>query len=140
MTPHQLLYAALMGLAHYVVLGALYGNPLVDRLYKAAQANAPGVRDWRGQTPRYLALMFAGTMVEALLIAAAAVALRPALTQPGLAGAAQLALLFTGLRVYPRLFNMWIQSTYPGHLLAVEAAFGTVGTFLIVLGMERLTT
>lgn len=49
-----------------------------------------------------------------------------------------LALLLAAVRVYPRFWNMWIQSTYPRHLLAIEVVNGTLSTFLVVGGLALL--
>ena len=38
----------------------------------------------------------------------------------------------------PRFWNVWIQSTYPRHLLAVDVVNGTLGTLLVVLVLDAL--
>lgn len=49
-----------------------------------------------------------------------------------------MGLAFSGMRVYPRLWNKWIQSTYPGRLLAIEFVNGIASTFCITLALELL--
>lgn len=119
-----------VGLIHFIVTGALYGNPVVDRIYQHAMATAPGVRKWptRG---RYLLTQFLGTQVEVYILALAFVLLRPGIALDGQAGAAALGVLLAAVRVYPRFWNMWIQSTYPGLLLAIEAINGIISTLVV---------
>ncbi len=131
MITSALLWGLVAGLVHFVVLGALYGNPLVDGLYQQAMKEEPGVKSWPSR-PRYLVTQFSGTQIEVWILALGYFWLRPLLGGDDLAGSALLALLFSGVRVYPRFWNMWIQSTYPNRLLAVEAIVGVVSTFTVV--------
>src|SRR5690242_11292612 len=115
MVGSTLWWGLVAGVAHFVAIGLLYGNPLVDRVYARATDSSPAVRRWPSRT-RYLVTQFLGTQVEVYLLTIGFVWLRPLVTLSGLAGATVLGLLFAGLRVYPRFWNMWIQSTYPRHL------------------------
>ncbi|MFC1705941.1 hypothetical protein ACFL59_03850 [Planctomycetota bacterium] len=131
-------WGTVVGVIHYVVLGAAYGNPWVDRLYRQAQAEEPGVKAWESRT-RYLLYMFLGTQVEVYALSLGYFWLRPAVSLEGLPGTALLGLLFAAIRVYPRFWNMWIQSTYPNRLLGIEFANGVIGTLIIVVGLDLLT-
>jgi len=124
------LWGLAVGALHIVVTGAFYGNPIVDRIYAQAMKDEPGVRSW-GSKPRYLVTQIAGTQVEIWILTAGYVWLRPLVPIDGLCGSLALGLLFSGIRVYPRFWNMWIQSTYPNRLLAIEALGGTLSTFLV---------
>ncbi|MCB9653086.1 MAG: hypothetical protein H6729_02995 [Deltaproteobacteria bacterium] len=132
-----LLWGTVAGVIHFVVVGALYGNPFVDRLYRRATESEPGVRRWASRR-RYMLAMFAGTQVEVYFLALAYFWLRPAVADASLAGTLSLGTLLAAVRVYPRFWNMWIQSTYPRRLLAVEVVNGTVGTVVIVLVLHFL--
>jgi hypothetical protein len=125
------------GLAHFVLLGALYGNPVVDRMYADAMARSAAVRRWDSR-PRYLSFQFLGTQVEVFALVAAFVWARPHIAAPGYAGAAAVGACLAVLRVYPRFWNMWIQTTYPRRLLAIEIVNGTIGTIAIALVAEAL--
>lgn len=131
------LWGLVAGLIHFVALGALYSNPIVARIYASATESSPAVRRWESQ-PRYLITQFAGTQVEVYIIAIGFAWLHPLLSTGGLAGALLLATLFAALRVYPRFWNMWIQSTYPGKLLAAEIVNGVIGTYVIVMALYLL--
>ena len=124
-----------VGALHVVVTGAFYGNPVVDRIYAAAMASEPGVRRWDSK-PRYLATQIAGTQVELWILTACFLWLRPMIPLEGLGGAMVLGLAFAGIRVYPRFWNMWIQSTYPTRLLAIELVGGVISTFTVVAALH----
>jgi hypothetical protein len=64
--------------------------------------------------------------------------LRELIPVDGLQAALILGLLFGVLRVYPRFWNMWIQSTYPMRLLRIEFVNGLIGTLVITISLELL--
>lgn len=133
-----LLWGTVVGLIHFVVVGMLYGNPLIDRFYREASGTEPGVKVHPSK-PKYFLQMFLGTQVEVYILALGFLWIRPLLSIEGWLGTILLGLLFAGIRVYPRFWNMWIQSTYPNRLLAIEFVNGTLSTLVIVCGMHLLT-
>jgi hypothetical protein len=133
---HIALSGMIVGIVHFAIVGALYSNPIVARLYRSAEANEPGVRRWPSRG-LYVVTQLLGTQVEVFILATAYFRLRPHLGI-GLAGTLLLALLLAAVRVYPRFWNMWIQSTYPTVLLKVEFVNGIVSTFTIVIGLDLL--
>jgi hypothetical protein len=132
-----LLWGAVTGLIHFCVIGAIYGNPFVDKVYAQAMKEEPGVKDWPVK-PKYLVTQFLGTQVEIYVLAFAYGWLRPLLDIDGAAGTALLGLAFSGIRVFPRSWNMWIQSTYPNRLIAIESVAGVVSTFVVVFALHFL--
>lgn len=132
-----LLWGTVVGLIHFVVVGILYMNPFTAKLYKN-ESDHPALRKWPKQG-EYVLKMFLGTQVEVFIMTAAYVYLRGLFPAPDSWGTAlALAAIFTGIRVYPRFWNMLIQSTYPWKLLIVEFANGTIGTFVVVLGLKLM--
>lgn len=128
----------LIGLIHFMVVGILYGNPFIDRIYQSAQSTDPGVRKWTSKG-KYLLFQFLGTQIEVFILALGFFWLRPVIPGSGVSGALPLAFLFAAIRVYPRFWNMWIQSTYPNRLLMIEFINGTISTFTIVCGLQLLS-
>lgn len=132
-----LLWGTVIGVIHFVVVGILYQNPIVAKMYKEA-TEAPGVKIWKNQK-EYLLKMFLGTQLEVYILTASYLYLRTLFSEPtAWTPALILATVFAGIRVYPRFWNMWIQSTYPGKLLAVEFINGILSTFVVVIGLKLL--
>ena len=128
-----LLWGTAAGVAHFVVIAVLYANPFVDRF--SAEANQhPSVKQWASQ-PLYFATQFLGTQVEVYLMTSAFLWMRP-LAPGGYPGALEVGSLIAALRVFPRFWNMWIQTTFPGRLLLVEVINGTLGVLFIACFLQ----
>jgi hypothetical protein len=133
-----LLWGAVAGLVHFAFIAAAYGNPIVDRISAQAEATSPAVKQWASK-PRYFVTQFFGTQVEVYILTLGFVWLRPLVGPPGYFGALLLGSLLAAIRVYPRFWNMWVQTTYPNRLLAVEVVNGTLGTLVIALFLQAVT-
>ncbi|MCD4813206.1 hypothetical protein K8S19_05890 [bacterium] len=132
-----LFWGLVAGLIHFIVVGGLYQNSVVAGIYKSLE-NHPGMKQWP-DIRCYLSRMFLGTQVEIYIFAAAYVYLRQFFPAPeGWMTALTLAGIFAAIRIYPRSFAMWIQSSYPAKLIAIETVNGTLGTFVIVLSLKLL--
>jgi hypothetical protein len=129
-----LLWGALAGLVHFVVIAILYANPIVDRLSRGLE-RGPAVKQWPSK-PKYFLIQFLGTQVEVYLLTSAFLWLRPLIGVAGYGGALLLGALLAAIRVYPRFWNMWIQTTYPNRLLAIEVINGTLGTLTIIVFLQ----
>jgi hypothetical protein len=128
---------ALAGLAHFVLVALLYGNPLVDA-YSAEANKHASVKQW--PTPvSYFVRQFFGTQVEVYIMTVAFFWLCPATSAPGYLGALEIGALIAALRVYPRFWKMWIQTTFPGRLLLVEVINGTLGVLFIACFLQATT-
>jgi hypothetical protein len=127
-------YGTIVGLVHFFVVGLCFGNPWIKALYASAQEAEPGVRVWPSRR-RYLVTQFLGTQVEVYVLATAFFVLR---SRTSTESALTLGLLLAGVRVFPRFWNMWIQSTYPRRLLAVEVLVGTLGTLTVAFSLQWL--
>jgi hypothetical protein len=127
-------WGALAGIVHFVVIAFLYANPITDHFSRGLE-QAASVKQWRSK-PRYFVTQFLGTQVEVYILTTAVLWLRPLLPLAGFGGAFALGGLLAATRVYPRFWNMWIQTTYPNRLLAIEVINGTIGTLAIVLFLQ----
>lgn len=124
-----------IGVIHFLIIGTLYGNPFIDRIYQLAQKSEPGVKKWSSKV-RYLLIQFLGTQIEVFILTFAFLWIRPLVPIAGVKGAVLLGLLFAAIRVYPRFWNMWIQSTYPNKMLAIEFVNGIISTLIIEIGLQ----
>ncbi len=107
------------GIIHFIALGILYGNPYIDKYYAEAQLNNPAVRRWDSKS-KYLLTQFLGTQIEVIIIVFAYLFFSQFLPTRGIETALVIGGIFAAIRVYPRFWNMWIQSTYPIHLLRIN--------------------
>lgn len=132
-----LVYGLLVGLGHFIVLSVLYQNPYIAKFYKEATTPESAIKVW-DSSKKYVLYMASGTQIEVFFITAAYLFFKLYVPEPTLYQALLLSILFTGLRVYPRTFLMWIQTDYPNRLLVIETINGTIGTFIMVLGVYLL--
>jgi len=129
----------IVGVLHFMLLGFLYGNPFIDGLYVSASKNSPAMKRWPSKR-LYLIAQFLGTQVEAFILTAVFVWVRSRLEPTAWCSSVfQLAAALAAVRVYPRFWNMWIQTAYPARLLAVEFVNGVIGTVAVVLSLELIT-
>ncbi len=134
-----LILGILIGIIHFVIIGFLYQNPFVAKIYKEAEdKKEPGFRIWKNKK-KYLLSMFLGTQVEIFFLTFGYLFLKDYLPFSPFITAIIIAALFAAIRVYPRFWNMWIQSTYPNKLLIVEFVNGTISTFTIIIGLYLLS-
>jgi hypothetical protein len=132
-----LLWGAVAGVVHFAFIALAYGNPIVDRISAKAEKESPAVRQWVSK-PKYFVTQFLGTQIEVYILTTAFVWLRPLVDVRGYGGALLLGSMFAAIRVYPRFWNMWVQTTYPRRLLAVEVINGTLGTLVISLFLQAV--
>ncbi len=114
--------------AWFVIGGALYMNPLTDKIYKSADNSA--VKEWPN-LPKYLGLMFAGGALAQYILWAFVFALvKPALPGGTLLQGVVFGLVLIAVKIFPRFFDMWIQTTYPNKKLVIEFINGSIGSFV----------
>lgn len=124
-----LLGGVVASIVWFIVGSVLYMNPLVAKLYKNAE-NSPALKKW-SSIPRYIFLQYIGILVQCLLWAFVFAWVKPVLTEEALMSGLLFGIILTAVKIFPRFFDMWIQSTYPNRLLAVEFINGTIGSFVI---------
>ncbi len=125
-----LLWGFVAGIIHFLVLGVLYMNPVVEHIYKSTQGHS-AVKRHKNQK-EYILKMFLGTQVEVYIVTASFLYLRQFIDLDIWPTTIMLGLIFSGIRIYPRFWNMWIQTNYPNKLLVIEFVNGTIGTFIIL--------
>src|ERR1700733_6377356 len=105
-----MLWGAAAGLVHFVVIAVLYANPITTRL-SAELEKAPAVRQWPSQR-KYFVTQFFGTKIEIYILTIGFLWFRPKIDLPGVVGALAVGGVLAATRVFPRFWNMWIQTTY----------------------------
>jgi hypothetical protein len=72
-----------------------------------------------------------GILIQCLLFAFVYSFIKPILPGSLFLNTIFFGLILVAVKIFPRLFDMWMQSTYPNKLLAVEFVNGTIGSFVI---------
>jgi len=104
-------------------------NPFVAKIYKDAK-NSPALKKWPNVS-KYIGLQYVGVLAQCLLWAFVFALVKPALPEEILIKRIVFGLILVAVKIFPRFFDVWIQSTYPNKLLIVEFVNGTIGSFLI---------
>jgi hypothetical protein len=64
--------------------------------------------------------------------------IKPALPGSLVANTFVFGVILIALRIFPRLADMWIQTSYPEKLLTVEFVNGIIGSFIIALVLSLM--
>lgn len=115
--------------AWFIVGGILYTNPITAKIYKNAEVS-PALKKW-DSIPKYIGLQHVGILIQCFLWAFVFAYLKPVLPVGVLMQGVVFGLILLATKMIPRLYDMWIQSTYPNNLLAIELVFGTIGGFVV---------
>ena len=102
----------------FVVGGILYMNPLVANIYRGFQ-NHPSVKAWKIQWKYLLGVFFIAGFIPILCIAVIYEFLSPV-------NWVLFGFLLIGVRIIPRCCDMWMQTSYPERLLAIELVNGVI--------------
>lgn len=118
-------------IAWFIAGGVLYMNPVVAKIYKEAEAS-PALKKWPN-VPKYLLLQYIGVLIQCLLWAWVFTLIKPALSDEILGRGIMFGFILVFIKIFPRFYDMWIQSTYPNKLLKIEFINGTIGSFIIAM-------
>ncbi|PKM92330.1 MAG: hypothetical protein CVU81_01055 [Euryarchaeota archaeon HGW-Euryarchaeota-1] len=122
----------LASIVWFIVGGALYMNPITAKIYKTFE-NSQGIKKWK-DTAKYLINMYIfGILIQCLLFALTYSFIKPILPGSLLLNTLFFGLILVAIKIFPRLFDMWLQTTYPNKLLFVELVNGVIGSFVIAL-------
>jgi len=113
----------------FIVGSLLYMNPLVARAYKSEE-KSPALKKWKS-VRKYILLQYAGVLAQCSLWAFVFALVKPVLPDGTLTKGTIFGLILLATKIFPRFFDMWIQTTYPDKLLAVEFVNGTIGSLVI---------
>ncbi len=115
----------------FIVGGALYMNPLVDKMYR--QSKSPALKKWKSSN-KYLFNMFVfGGLIQCVIFAFVYAILFPAISGDLLLNTLVFGLVLASVKTFPKMVDSWIQTTYPQSLLTVEFINGIIEGFAIAL-------
>ncbi len=124
-------------LVWFVIGGVLYMNPLVAGIYKKNEKH-PGVKKWKNIKEYLLKMYVFGTLIQCLIFTLIYTFINPILPTNIVSKTIIFGLILIGIKIYPRLSDMWLQTTYPNELLLVEFINGTIGSFVIAFALTFL--
>jgi len=119
---HTLLAGVIVSIAWFIAGGILYMNPLVAGIYKKFEDH-PAMKKWDNQKKYLLYMYLIGALIPSILFSFVYEFISPI-------GIIPFGLILVGVKIIPRFFDMWIQSSYPNKLLAVEIVNGTILCFM----------
>ena len=134
----QIIWAGFLTSVIWFVLGGiLYMNPFTAKIYKSHEGH-PGLKKW-ASTQKYMIIMYLlGALLPALIVAFVWNFLNPVFAGGLALKTFYFGLILVGIRIIPRLIDMWIQSTYPNKLLVIELINGTIWGFVAALVLAWL--
>lgn len=116
----------------FIVGGALYMNPVIAGIYKKYE-DLPVMKRWP-DVAKYLGTMYlGGCLVQCLLAAFVFALVKSALPGGMFLQGIIFGLALIAIKIFTRFFDMWIQTTYPNKLLAIEFVNGSIGSMVIAL-------
>lgn len=109
--------------AWFLVGGIIYMNPFVSRIYKKYEKH-PSMKEFSSRK-RYLSgVFFVAGLVPVFFITISYEYIKPI-------SFVNLALIISAIRIIPRMCDMWMQTSYPNKLLAIELVNGIILSFVI---------
>ena len=137
--PQALLASFVTSIIVFVLGGGLYMNPIVDKIYKKFKdGKHPGVKQWSQMGKFMLSMYVLGMLLPSLLIAGVYTFIQPVLPVSFWGATLCFGTILTLIRIYPRLADMYLTSSYPNKLLAIEFMNGTLISFLMALCLTWL--
>ena len=119
---HTLLAGFIISIAWFIVGGILYMNPLVAKIYRGFEDH-PSMKKWESQKKYLLSMYLIGVLIPCLIFSFVYEFITPI-------GIVPFGLILVGIRIIPRFFDMWMQSSYPNKILCIEFINGTILSFM----------
>lgn len=129
----NIIFAGLVAAIVWFIVGAiLYMNPIIAKIYKKHSKSA-AMKTWKDPKKYMTSMFLVGALIPCLLFAAAYSFIKSALPSTFLQNIFYFGMLLVTIRIIPRFFDMWIQTSYPDRLLAIEMFNGIIGSFVIAV-------
>jgi hypothetical protein len=119
-----LMAAFIASIAWFFAGSILYMNPYVAQTYRLAMKE-PGVRKWMN-SKQFVGFQYLGILAQSILAAIVFSIIKPVMPEQYWHQVLFFGLILIAIKIFPRWFDMWIQSTYPKRLLYVEFVNGSL--------------
>jgi len=121
----------------FVIGAVVYMNPYVGKIYKKYE-EAPSVKN-RKNIKTFIGNTFVfSILIQCLLFAFIYLFMKPILPGTLILNMFYFGIILVAVKIIPRFFDMWVQSSYPTPLLTIEIINGTIGSFVIALVFSLL--
>jgi hypothetical protein len=126
----QIFYTATLAtVVWFLAGGILYLNPPVAEIYKK-YADHPSMKKWPTRGQYFTRVFFIAGFAPILFITAA-------YAHIGHLNFVAFGLILSGVRIIPRLCDMWTQTAYPNKILLIELINGIILSFVIAYMLAR---
>jgi hypothetical protein len=120
----QILWVTLItSIVWFIVGGIVYMNPWVAKIY-AKYRKHPSMKHFKTQGQYLVGVFLVAGFLPIFLIAIAYQFIRPI-------DWILLGFILVAVRIFPRLCDMWMQTSYPNKLLQIELINGVILSFVI---------
>lgn len=117
-------------LAWIIIAVVLYMNPYVANIYHY-QMSSPALKKWKN-IPSFLMFQYIGMLLQSVLWAFVYYFVKPVLPPGIIMKIFLFGFIIFAVKIIPKLYELWEQSTYPDDLLVIEFINNTIGSFAIV--------
>jgi len=115
----------------------LYMNPYSKKIADTLK-NHPGVKKWANQKEMLLPMYLWGVLVPSIIFAVIFWWLNPVFPSSILAKTILFGLILVGIKIYPRLTDTALMTSYPKQLLIMDFINGTISSFVIAAAFAFL--
>jgi hypothetical protein len=127
-----LLAAIVASIAWFIIGGILYMNPVIGKIYKG-YASHKSMKKWESQKKYMINMYLVGSLIPSILFALVYSFLSPLFTDGLIMNAFYFWIILVAIKLIPRFFDMWIQTSYPNKLLYIELINGSIGSFVMAV-------
>lgn len=114
----------------FIIGAVVYMNPFIGKIYKKYE-ETPSVKN-RKDIKKFIVNTFVfSILIQCLLFAFVYLFVQPVLPGTLLLNTLYFGVILVVVKIIPRFFDMWVQSSYPTTLLIIEIINGTIGSFVI---------
>jgi Protein of unknown function (DUF1761) len=125
-----LIGGAVATIVWFIIGAVVYMNPFVAKIYKKYE-DSPGVKNRKNMKTFIVNTLVFSILIQCFLFAFIYLFIKPVLPNTLLLNTIYFGIILIAVKIIPRFFDMWVQSSYPPTLLTIEIINGAIGSFVI---------
>ena len=114
----------------FFVGAVVYMNPVVAKIYKKYE-DTPSVKNRKDVKTFIMNTFVFSILIQCLLFVFVYLFIQSILPGTLILNTLYFGIILVAVKIIPRFFDMWVQSSYPTTLLTIEIINGTIGSFVI---------